>query len=286
MTFSSIVSLTIKGILSFSQPTILVPFLVLGFITHGQFLPGRRSLKGLQDGSVVWGYAILLILFTIVFNAFLKSVFKVPLNPALGKEGFAFPSGHMQTAVVVYGWVCLIYTHRLVRGALLLILGGIGYGLIHQGYHDFPDVFAAVVVGITTVYGFVHLVRLSPLQKNPARLGLALLLFSGILMILLPRIPAHLWKTLFLLTGFSLSWFFCFPVLARRFSLKTFWATSVIFGIFNVCAMKALDLLSWQGASLANSFSPWTILIPWFFASASLPLSLAFAHRLTGREKG
>jgi membrane-associated phospholipid phosphatase len=48
-----------------------------------------------------------LLLFTMILSATLKLVFAVPYSPELvqklGKEGFSFPSGHMQSTIVFYG---------------------------------------------------------------------------------------------------------------------------------------------------------------------------------------
>jgi undecaprenyl-diphosphatase len=39
----------------------------------------------------------------MLFNFALKIIFQVPLPAHIGKQGFAFPSGHMQSSVVLYG---------------------------------------------------------------------------------------------------------------------------------------------------------------------------------------
>jgi undecaprenyl-diphosphatase len=166
-----------KGFLTFSHPTIIVPFLVMGF-----FLEKNGLIKNSEQGSLVWINACLLIVFTMVFNVFLKSLFLVPLNPSIGKEGFAFPSGHMQVSAAFYGWLFWAYPYRSVRSLILLILTGMGYGLIQQGYHALEDVVAAAVVGILTVYGFVKATRLPLIQKNPSRFGLCLIPVAGLMM--------------------------------------------------------------------------------------------------------
>lgn len=201
----SALSLLAKGFLEFSHPTLIVPFLIIGFI-----LEKNGIIKNAQQSSVFWANACLLILFTMIFNTFLKSLFLVPLNPAIGKEGFAFPSGHMQVSVVFYGWVFWAYAYRGVRGLILLILTGIGYGLIQQGYHDFKDVGAAAAVGLLTVYGFAKITQYPMIQKNPRRLWLSLIPVVGLMLGIIHYrigIPPHIQIIFMGLLGLMMGWF-------------------------------------------------------------------------------
>jgi hypothetical protein len=113
-----------------------------------------------------------------------------------GKEGFAFPSGHMQVAVVFYGWLFLIYEQTLIRALLLIVLSGIAFGLIQQGYHNFSDVIASVVFGIITIYGFIWGSQLPKIQNKPARLGSYLIFLSSVMMSVIHfriGIPMHVY---------------------------------------------------------------------------------------------
>lgn len=195
-----------KGFLTFSHDVIIVPLIIIGFLTQRNVITKKS-----EKGSIVWGNACLLILFAMIFNTFLKSIFLIPLNPELGKEGFAFPSGHMHVSVVFYGWLFRAYPYRWVRGIILLILAGIGYGLIQQGYHDLIDVVGAVVFGIATLYAFSKVTSFPSIQKNPSRLGLYLIPLTGLMMGLIEYrigIPFHIQKTFIGLVGISLFWFF------------------------------------------------------------------------------
>ncbi len=193
-----------KGFLAFGHPTLIVPFLIIGFL-----LEKNDIIKNSEQGTIVWVNACLLILFTMIFNTLLKSFFLVPLNPAIGKEGFAFPSGHMQVAVAFYGWVFWAYAYRGVRSLIILTLTGLGYGLIQQGYHTLEDVVAAVAVGILTIYGVVKITRFSFIQKNPACLGLSLLPVAGLMMGVIHYrigIPPHIILTFMGLVGIAVGW--------------------------------------------------------------------------------
>lgn len=195
-----------KGFLTFSHDVIIVPLIIIGFLTQKNGITKKS-----EKGSTVWGNACLLILFTMIFNALLKSLFLVPLNPALGKEGFAFPSGHMQVSVVFYGWLFWAYPYWGLRGVILLILSGVGYGLIQQGYHTITDIVGAVIVGVVTLYGVAKITSFSFIQKKSARLGLCLIPLAGLMLGLIEHrtgVSPHIQKTFIGLVGISLFWFF------------------------------------------------------------------------------
>lgn len=198
-------SLLAKGFLLFSDAIIISPLLIIGFATRGGFFIKSPS----KEGVVIWGNASFLVLFTMIFNVFLKSLFLIPLDPGLGIKGFAFPSGHMQVAFVLYGWLFLSYSHRILRGILIFILMGIGYGLIQQGYHNHADVFGAATFGVAVLYVFHKSATTLSIRANPSRLGLYLIPLAGILGIgIYFRIglPPHIVKTYLGLIGFSLLW--------------------------------------------------------------------------------
>lgn len=123
--------------LSFSHPTILIPLFLIGLIWID-----RR----------VFYYALNLIFISIIVNFALKSTFQIPLSPALGKTGFAFPSGHMQFSVVLYTWLALHFKNSFFRVLIILLLIGMGWGLHYFGYHSYFDIFGAILVGGILVF--------------------------------------------------------------------------------------------------------------------------------------
>jgi len=118
--------------LSFAHTTVLIPLVLLGYIwiNRGVFYD-----------------ALCLLFLSMLFSYALKVTFQVPLSPLLHQETFALPSGHMQMAVVFYGWLALQFKKPLLRTSIFILLIGLGFSLIHKGYHDLTDVLAAVVSG-------------------------------------------------------------------------------------------------------------------------------------------
>lgn len=118
--------------LSFSHTIVIVPLIVLGCV-----LISRR----------IFCHALCLLVLSILLNIVLKHTFQIPLSPTLGKEGFAFPSGHMQAATVLYGWLALNIQNVWFRLSVVIILLGIGFSLVNAGYHNYYDVFGGVFFG-------------------------------------------------------------------------------------------------------------------------------------------
>lgn len=94
-------------------------------------------------------------LFASYINADLKDLFQQPrpfdLNPSVGlihAEGYALPSGHAQSAVVVWGtiatWMRRAWFWILAIGLALLI----GFSRIYLGVHFPTDVLAGWIIGI------------------------------------------------------------------------------------------------------------------------------------------
>lgn len=120
-------------LLVFSHSIIIIPLMVLGFIWVD-----RR----------IFYHALCLILLSILVNSALKVSFQIPLPSSLGKEWFAFPSGHMQLSTVLYLWLAYKIPNTVLRLAIALLLTGIGLSLIHFGYHNFYDVLGAIVFAL------------------------------------------------------------------------------------------------------------------------------------------
>lgn len=122
--------------LSFSHMTLIIPIVLLGFIR------GDRKL---------FYHAACIMLFSILVNYALKITFHIPLSPTLGKTGFAFPSGHMQVASVLYGWIAYKKQNLLLYLLMSILLCGIAFGLAHLGYHNYYDITGAVLVAVILI---------------------------------------------------------------------------------------------------------------------------------------
>lgn len=119
-------------LLSFSHPPAIILIIILGYVW--------------LDHKIFF-HATCLLLLSILINTALKCTFKVPLSPVLMKEGFAFPSGHMQSALVFYGWLFKSFNNLIWKTCLVILLIGIGLSLIYFKFHNLFDVLGALFFG-------------------------------------------------------------------------------------------------------------------------------------------
>lgn len=177
--------------LFFSQPLLMACVIFVGFLLLSEKAFGRT---------------LFLLLFTMIYNVYLKSIWQMPLPPPL--EGWAFPSGHMHGAVVFWGWLAIEYRKIWYAELTFFMLCLTGYGIVYHGFHYPIDILGACGFGILSllVYTFLH--RLSFFKEHPYRLGYLLAILGIIFIALLPpemRKP-HQWQALGTLIGFSLGW--------------------------------------------------------------------------------
>lgn len=175
--------------------------------SHTPMLAGVLFLGLVSKKREIFIKTAYLLLFTMIYNLYLKSIWQVPLPPPL--EGWAFPSGHMHSAFVFWGWLAVEFKKTWFYEFVFFILTLVGYGLIQQGYHYPSDVLASVGFGLLSITLY-SIINKTPFFKNHSgRLGwLMLSLSAGILFLLLPpqfRKP-HVIKAFQMLCVFALSW--------------------------------------------------------------------------------
>lgn len=174
--------------LSFSHDTIIIPLVILGYIW--------------LDRSVFY-HAICLVLMSMIYNFALKITFRIPLALHLEKEGFAFPSGHMQSSVALYGWLLFKSRSVIVQILLFTVLSGIGFSLVEKGYHQYQDVMAAIGFGILLISGYILC-----LKKRKDLLPWLVIGCASLLMIygaVTYTLESHLWMAYYGLLGLILT---------------------------------------------------------------------------------
>lgn len=177
--------------LFFCYPPVLASIIIIGFLTMSE---------------KIYGHALFLMLFTMIYNFYLKFLFQLPLPPPM--EGWAFPSGHMHVAVVFWGWLAVAYRQVAFSAVVFLILNLVGYGLIYHGYHYPQDILGSLGFGSLTLIVYSGINRLSIFKQKPYTMGILLISLGAILMWLLPpeMRKLHLWQALGALIGFTIGW--------------------------------------------------------------------------------
>lgn len=247
-TFVNTLSTTI---LKFSHQEIIIPLVIIGYIWFNR---------------PVFYSAISLVLLSMLDNVALKITFKVPLAPHLGKEGYAFPSGHMQLATVLYGWLIYKIPNTLLRMGLVILIALIGFSLIHAGYHDLKDILAAMGSALLLITVFVVA------QKNlsPKNFFYAPLLFAlaalGYIFAVQGTVPQHVWLAFYALMGFVLSDRLFAPSLQKSSTQEKVFTTILTFTlVFAVQMILTLPLI--------KSLPPHLNQLPWIAMGFSLPMA-------------
>ncbi|WP_032112878.1 phosphatase PAP2 family protein [Candidatus Paracaedibacter symbiosus] len=177
--------------LLFSKEIVLIPIFLIGYFFY------NRN---------VFFQALVLLLFSLVAAAFLKSLFKIPLLPHLG-EGWAFPSGHMFTATVFWGFLALKLRNKFITALVIILLAGIGYSLMHFHYHNLIDIVGAVGFAILLIIFYRILLDQTSLGQHTAALSLSMLTLSVLLIYLTPPFKPIFYIPLGTLTGLTLGSF-------------------------------------------------------------------------------
>ncbi len=178
----------------FSHPPVLGLIFVIGFV----FI-NRKA----------FGVTIFLTIFTMALNAYLKSIWQVPLNPELKVEGWAFPSGHTQSSCVFWFFLSLMLKKNWVILLIPILLFGITAGIVHFGYHEWHEILAAIGFAGLEVIFFYYLLKLFDYYKiNYYTLGFALTPIVIFIITILPSSMVHnyywLWYCVAAMLGVSL----------------------------------------------------------------------------------
>jgi hypothetical protein len=90
---------------------------------------------------------LFVIIFALFFNAYLKSIWQIPLPPGVGSHTWSFPSGHMHFSCALWGWLGLRYNWRFAMWAWVpLLCIAIGVSEVICGYHNVWDILGALVI--------------------------------------------------------------------------------------------------------------------------------------------
>jgi hypothetical protein len=177
----------------FSQPIVLASVVLVGFLNRNEAIFGRT---------------LLLLLFTMVYNVLLKSIWQIPLPPPL--EGWAFPSGHMHSAVVFWGALAIEFRRFWFSALVVFTLCLTGYGLIYHGYHYPIDIIGSVGFGSLSLLIYNFCKQRPYFTEKPYRLGVELTSLAILCMIFMPSESLqkwHIWQALGALMGFTFGWF-------------------------------------------------------------------------------
>jgi hypothetical protein len=253
-----------KSFLFFSNDIFYAPLLFLGLI----------GLRRTWIGPVT-----LLLVWTILFNAYLKNCFQIPMNPEIGKTGFVFPSGHTQWSVVFFGWAFSQCRFLSFRWVFIGIMTGIGWGLVHFHYHSWIDVWGGVGFAVTTLvlYQLIAeaIMKWRPYSRVPSEVWVGWIL--GILgtLILVDLNRSHalsppIWMGYHALWGLTLSRQIFSKSQSRPSTGFSFKLLAIgVSGVFITLIWGIFSILQWL-----ECFPPGALQFKWFWIAASSEISL------------
>ena len=199
------------------------------FSTRDQFIIPLIILGYIWIDRDTFYHATCLILVSMIFNTALKVTFQVPLSPILGKDGFAFPSGHMQSAATFFGWLAFRNNSIAIRILIAALLIGVGLSLVHFKYHNYYDVLAAVFFALLQIVAYYQIIT------KGKRISRWIIILSSTILVayiyfIYKQIGSHIWMAYYALLGFIASEkIFCHDNKSQR-TLEKIARTCICFG--------------------------------------------------------
>lgn len=180
--------------LLFSEPTLMIGVFLFGFFC-------------LNDKA--YSRAFMLLLFTMIYNYYLKSIWQIPLKPPL--EGWAFPSGHMSAGWVFWGWLTWHYKNKFFTLLFAVMMSLTAYGLNFHGYHEWVDIIGSIGFGTLTLFLFHWLNRIPAFKQNIFVVNVIVGALALLFLFLIPmphQAKPHLWLAHGGLMGMAIGWLF------------------------------------------------------------------------------
>ncbi len=143
----------------------------------------------------------------MIFSLYLKSIWQEPLPAWMSSDTWAFPSGHMLFTVTFYGWMALELRKIWLSFCVGLLMLGVGWALMHFGYHSIRDIGGAIGFGTLILVAYYFLLRISVVGKNLPLLGIFLSPLTALFIYLVPKYFPYVYEAQGHLTGFSTGWF-------------------------------------------------------------------------------
>lgn len=178
------------------------------FLGSGYFMVPLAVLGFLYLDRKTFAYALFLLLFTTCANTFLKTLWKLPLPPDVGTHTYGFPSGHLQSAIVFWGFLAVYYKNlswRLVVSAFLILYT---WALYAKGYHYPIDLLGAICFGSLSLIIYCLLLKSGICHHTPSLAGIILFILASSLAIFSTLTPLNhaVSPALGGLLGFSFGW--------------------------------------------------------------------------------
>ncbi len=183
-----------EAVLFFGSGYFMVPLAIIGFL----YLDRKT-----------FAFALFILLFTVCANPFLKMLWKMPL-PSMGNaEGYGFPSGHLQSAIVFWGFLAFRYNNLSWRLVISAFLIAYAWALYIKGYHYPIDLLGAACFAALSLILYRLVLKTTMAQYSSGLVGAFLfMLASGLSIVFKELILTNhaVAPALGGLLGFSFGW--------------------------------------------------------------------------------
>ena len=191
------------------------PLFLILFLCFGYFALGSRRF---------FNTTMLLIMAGLI-NSWLKDIGQDPrpdagfaLDARTGTS-YGWPSGHMQIAVVLWGYLAYSVQQKWADWAAGIFIGLQGFSRLYLGVHDLGDVTAGFLIGALCLYGFIALERHARVGPGVAALSLTqgavvLLAWHAAYVLVYPAHQGHAAPYWFI--GIMLGWYIAWRWVDRR----------------------------------------------------------------------
>lgn len=150
-----------------------------------------------------------LVAISLFLNFALKQYFQKPLPDWMNTTNFAFPSGHTQSALVLWGWFYLHAKHwPRLRALVPVILVGIGWQMIHRGFHDIIDVSGGALVGGVILTTYYYALTQTSVKTHLSKAYVVAILFCLGVYVAIPGVPSNLIGVLGVTSVLGMGWYF------------------------------------------------------------------------------
>lgn len=148
---------------------------------------------------------IYMLLFTMIYNDFLKQIFRQPLPETCPSSGFGFPSGHMSFFSVFFFWIFLEYKNNLVKILSILLLVFIGWGIVYNGFHYTIDVICAPLFSASTIYIYRKFVEPQNTLRTFCIINSTSIMIMLAIYCMINSVTKHVLQAYFIITAFGIS---------------------------------------------------------------------------------
>lgn len=248
-----------RSFLLFSNEIIIVPLVIIGYI---------------WVNKKEFFYVICLVIISMIFNAALKVTFKIPLPDSVNKGWFAFPSGHMQTVVVLYGYLFHLVNNLKFRLFVIGIFCAVAFGLIHFGYHNIFDILGALFFGGILLHSYLFFKRRFSIK-----------VFSIVIIFLNSLLLLYIWSSFKMYNHLLACYFALFGILGSEMkfgnnNIKTSLKQKIFATVICFSVIFIINIL------FMFNFMP-KILFPirWFLVGGTIPLSLFIVKHIKINNK-